>query len=472
MVVADRRQPVRDPARLDRRHAGVPLGRQVDRRRSSCPTTRKWAAAIEQAHSDGNGLLAHHGSSYGNLFSGDAERAVLTMSGAGRRKEGRTGAGYFGYFSRPGQATRTLLASIVEIGRERLAAGAAAAARRRAAGRARLGLRAAAHVHDGDHPRRVGAGRDQRHVRGAGGDLRRHARLRRGRPPLRSRTRRRPRRAARPRPPARPHRADRRRGRRGRTRSSCCPTTARRRARRSTQRTGQTLAELVGRAVRRCRRRATPTPKPGAPSRRRGCARPATRTTSDDGRWSPTSPIVLGSGSLGLISIPGEPRRLTREEIDARYPRLIAGLASPSGDRLRARAPGERVVGRARRPAAAATWPPARSIGDDPLAPFGPRAPSSRSREVDGYRTVADLMVNSRYDPELEEVAAFEDQVSSHGGLGGPQTHPFLLYPAELTPPGSRSSPPRRCTGCSRAGSPTSAIPSRPVARTRRAGDC
>jgi uncharacterized membrane protein YvlD (DUF360 family) len=43
------------------------------------------AAVIEKAHSNGNGLLAHHGSSYGNLFSGDAERAVLTMSGAGQR---------------------------------------------------------------------------------------------------------------------------------------------------------------------------------------------------------------------------------------------------------------------------------------------------------------------------------------------------------------------------------------------------
>ena len=40
-------------------------------------------------------------------------------------------------------------------------------------------------------------------------------------------------------------------------------------------------------------------------------------------------------------------------------------------------------------------------------------------------------MVNSRYDPELDEVAAFEDQVGSHGGLGGPQTHPFLLYPID-----------------------------------------
>ena len=49
---------------------------------------RKWALAIEQAHSDGNGLLAHHGSSYGNLFSGDAERAVLTMSGVGPQEGG------------------------------------------------------------------------------------------------------------------------------------------------------------------------------------------------------------------------------------------------------------------------------------------------------------------------------------------------------------------------------------------------
>ena len=44
-------------------------------------------------------------------------------------------------------------------------------------------------------------------------------------------------------------------------------------------------------------------------------------------------------------------------------------------------------------------------------------------------------MVNSRYDPELDEVAAFEHQVGSHGGLGGPQTHPFLLYPADLSAP-------------------------------------
>ena len=212
----------------------------------------KCAAAIERAHSDGNGLLAHHGSSYGNLFSGDAERAVLTMSGAGRRKEGRTGAGYFGYFSRPGQATRTLLACVVEIGRERRggAAGSGGAASSRAssgAGSYAL-LRTFTTVVT---PRRVGAGRHQRHVRGAGRDLRRPARLRRGRPPLRARTGRRPGRAARPRPPARPHRAHVARGRRGPYKIVVLSDHGQTQGATFEQRTGQTLAELVGRAVRR-----------------------------------------------------------------------------------------------------------------------------------------------------------------------------------------------------------------------------
>ena len=52
--------------------------------------------------------------------------------------------------------------------------------------------------------------------------------------------------------------------------------------------------------------------------------------------------------------------------------------------------------------------------GEDPLAVFGPRT-REQVAEVDSYATVADIMVNSRFDPELEQVAAFEHQVSSHG---------------------------------------------------------
>ena len=34
--------------------------------------------------------------------------------------------------------------------------------------------------------------------------------------------------------------------------------------------------------------------------------------------------------------------------------------------------------------------------------------------------------------PDTGEVAAFEELVGCHGGLGGPQTEPFVLFPAEL----------------------------------------
>jgi hypothetical protein len=48
---------------------------------------------------------------------------------------------------------------------------------------------------------------------------------------------------------------------------------------------------------------------------------------------------------------------------------------------------------------------------------------------------VADIMVGSFYDPQLEEGCAFEELISFHGGLGGPQTRPFVLHPAELPAP-------------------------------------
>ena len=44
-----------------------------------------------------------------------------------------------------------------------------------------------------------------------------------------------------------------------------------------------------------------------------------------------------------------------------------------------------------------------------------------------------DLLFISEYNPELGEVAAFEELIGSHGGLGGPQTHPFILHPADWT---------------------------------------
>jgi hypothetical protein len=44
-------------------------------------------------------------------------------------------------------------------------------------------------------------------------------------------------------------------------------------------------------------------------------------------------------------------------------------------------------------------------------------------------------MVGSFYDPSLDEACAFEELISFHGGLGGPQTRPFILAPPSLRLP-------------------------------------
>jgi hypothetical protein len=72
--------------------------------------------------------------------------------------------------------------------------------------------------------------------------------------------------------------------------------------------------------------------------------------------------------------------------------------------------------------------------GEDPLAAFPPNAARHLLR-TDGFAHVPDLMVGSFYDPELEEGCAFEELISFHGGLGGPQTRPFILHPVGLPLP-------------------------------------
>ncbi|SCE53650.1 hypothetical protein GA0115240_17764, partial [Streptomyces sp. DvalAA-14] len=76
-----------------------------------------------------------------------------------------------------------------------------------------------------------------------------------------------------------------------------------------------------------------------------------------------------------------------------------------------------------------------RITGPDPLGPFGDGAAAAVLR-TDGFPHTADLMVNSACDPLTGAVHAFEEQAGSHGGLGGPQSRPFLLHPAELPVPG------------------------------------
>jgi hypothetical protein len=143
--------------------------------------------------------------------------------------------------------------------------------------------------------------------------------------------------------------------------------------------------------------------------------------------------VVLGSGNLGLIYLMDERRRLTLEEIEQRHPRLVPALRDhPHIGWLLVRSSrhGPLVLGaRGTRYLA-----DGRIEGDDPLADLPPNAARHLLR-ADGFAHVADIMVGSFYDPQLDEACAFEELISFHGGLGGPQTRPFLLHPVRLAVP-------------------------------------
>ncbi|MFJ6695060.1 phage holin family protein [Streptomyces sp. NPDC091272] len=144
-------------------------------------------------------------------------------------------------------------------------------------------------------------------------------------------------------------------------------------------------------------------------------------------------PIVLASGNLGLISFPDIAGRASREEIDRRHPALLRMLAGHPGIGfllVRSEEHGAVVLG----PEGAVV--PLAELRDDegPMRPFGPGA-ADAVRRTDGFPHTADIMVNSSYDPGTGQVHAFEEQIGSHGGLGGEQTRPFLLWPLALSDP-------------------------------------
>jgi uncharacterized membrane protein YvlD (DUF360 family) len=143
--------------------------------------------------------------------------------------------------------------------------------------------------------------------------------------------------------------------------------------------------------------------------------------------------IVLASGNLGLAYLMEAEHRLSLEEISARHPRLIPALRNHPHIGfvlVRSREHGPVVFGRA----GVRYLAEDRVEGEDPLQGFGPGA-ADHLRRSDGFRHAPDLLVNSFYDPVLEQGCAFEELISFHGGLGGPQTRPFIFHPVELAVP-------------------------------------
>jgi hypothetical protein len=141
-----------------------------------------------------------------------------------------------------------------------------------------------------------------------------------------------------------------------------------------------------------------------------------------------TDLVVCASGNLGLIYLADMPGRITEEQIEARYPGLVAGLSSHPGiGLLMVRSEhGPIAIG----PNGRRLISGGQLTGIDPTVQFGNVAIPSLLR-IDAMPHCPDIMALSLYDEQMGEVAAFEELIGSHGGLGGWQTEPFILHPTE-----------------------------------------
>jgi uncharacterized membrane protein YvlD (DUF360 family) len=139
--------------------------------------------------------------------------------------------------------------------------------------------------------------------------------------------------------------------------------------------------------------------------------------------------VAIASGNLGLIYFPPMDGRVTLEQLAERYPGLVDALAAHPGVGailVASAEHGSLVVGHE----GIHYMRDDRVDGVDPVAQYGGKALEA-FRRLDGLTHVPDLSIVSLYDAEFDEVAAFEELIGSHGGLGGPQTHAMILHPAE-----------------------------------------
>jgi uncharacterized membrane protein YvlD (DUF360 family) len=410
------------------------------------------AMELERRHSNGRGLLFADGASRANILSGDAPHSLLTMSTVMRRdRPGRIGQDYFAYFANPYNVTRTFMLMLREVVSElwsaaqqrrldvqpRIKRGFVYAFMRAWATIIQRDLQVEAVIAD------MYAGRPVTYTTFLAYDeVAHHSGIER---PETLVTLRRVdsqigRIAAAAGDAPRPYRlvvlADHGQsqgatflGRYGTTLEELVEDAAKAEAAtvdgQSDEAVGYLNASLTEAASGDSRRsRAVQ-----ALARRRNGSGPDADTAEEE----LPEVVVMASGCLGLVSFPREPGRLTLERLNEVYPDVIPALREHPGIGfvlVRSGEHGAVVLG----PDGTNFLDEQRVRGSDPLAPFGPNA-SVHVKRTDGFPHCPDLVVNSTYWESTDEVAAFEELVGSHGGMGGTQSFPFLLHPADLELP-------------------------------------
>ena len=150
---------------------------------------------------------------------------------------------------------------------------------------------------------------------------------------------------------------------------------------------------------------------------------------SEQEELSDSEVIVLASGNLAMIYLTQWSHRLTYEEMNELFPELIPGIIKNEYIGfivVRSSEKGDLAIGKS------GTYylDTGEIEGENPLEGFGKNIARHIKRNS-SFKYTPDILVNSFYDDENDEVCAFEELIGSHGGAGGSQSKPFLLYPSD-----------------------------------------
>jgi hypothetical protein len=153
----------------------------------------------------------------------------------------------------------------------------------------------------------------------------------------------------------------------------------------------------------------------------------------------PTKVTFSYGGNGGLVYFDLFPRKITLNELNTAYPGLVDKVVQHEGigfviayeDDYTPVAFGK---GGARNLVTGVV------VGEDPLIPYGDvELRTWQLRRMAEFENSGDLILNSTLYPD-GTVAALEELIGNHGGLGGEQTDAYLFHPGDMVVPETRNS--------------------------------
>jgi uncharacterized membrane protein YvlD (DUF360 family) len=165
----------------------------------------------------------------------------------------------------------------------------------------------------------------------------------------------------------------------------------------------------------------------------------ATIRSAEMDALEPANVTVCGSGNLAQVYFDLYPRKISISELESAYPGMVDAVVAHEGVGF--------VVGYDENATPIVLGKggernlhTGQVSGQDPLAPYGDgdfRA--GQVRRIADFPHAGDLIVISTLYPD-GSVAAMEELIGNHGGLGGEQTDAFLLHPMDMQIPETSNS--------------------------------